>query len=409
MNVLIINQPLGNRGDEAAHRALVREINKRCPNAVVKIFSCNGDQNILDEIGVKARQNEYINPKACYKLYSLAITTLNEHPNLYPLVMCQPILNKTRRWIRWADVVVCAPGGICMGGFMNWSHISNLFIALRENKKIVYFCRSIGPFSEENPKKKLFKDVSIKLLHSFDYISLRDKKSQELADSLGVKYHSTTDAAFLDNTEVNIPAEIKKQIGDKHYIVFVPNSLKWHYYFKNTDAGLIKRFYLGIVKTIEEKLPDCNIVFLPQTFRNPTGNDVEYFRELKRDYKSERMIVIDDIYGSDIQQSVIRGAKFVIGARYHSVVFSINQQVPFCALSYEHKIEGLLQLLGATHHMIDIKDIFGSEQSIEKALQQVVSIIDDIMSGNNRCGELCANAKNIAHEEFSPIAEIING
>lgn len=408
MNIVIVNQPLGNRGDEAAHRALVREINKRFPKANVEIFSVNGNPKILAEISVKNPHNYYNSEKYSYRFYKYFVTYIHRFPFLYPLWGLQPIIRAWINKLKWADIVICAPGGICMGGFMNWSHITFLKIAQYYHKPIIYFCRSIGPFSSENKDKEVFKRVSIDLLKHFDYISLRDGKSQKLADSLGVRYNSTTDAAFLDNTVVSVPKEILKAIGDKKYIVFVPNSLTWHFYYKETPQDNIDTYYINIVKHIESKYPNCQIVMLPQTFMNPSwGNDVDYFRELQKKYPSNHVTVIDDIYGSDVQQAIIKGAEMVIGARYHSVVFAINQARPFCALSYEHKIEGLLQLLGRTDRMIDIKDIFSNKSVLDEVTKKTLDIIDDAMADRNNNFDLRDNAKHIALSQFDKIEEII--
>lgn len=408
MNIVIVNQPLGNRGDEAAHRALVREINKRFPEAKVEIFSPNGNPEILKEIGVKNPNNYYNSEKISYRFYKYFVRYIHYVPALYPLWELQPIFRAWINKLKWADVVVCAPGGICMGGFMNWSHVSFLAIAKYYHKPIIYFCRSIGPFTEENKNKKVFKKVSVDLLRHFDYISLRDGKSQKLADSLGVKYNSTTDAAFLDNMEVEVPNEIKQAIGDKKYIVFVPNSLTWHFYYKNTPQENIDTYYIDIIKHIEQKYPECQIVMLPQTFMNPSwGNDVDYFRDLQKKYPSSHITVIDDIYGSDVQQAVIKGAEMVIGARYHSVVFAINQARPFCALSYEHKIEGLLQLLKCTDSMIDIKDIFADKDVLANATDKTITLIDKAMEDNSDRTMLRSQAKDIALRQFDKIEQII--
>jgi len=37
------------------------------------------------------------------------------------------------------DRVVCAPGGMCMGGFANWDHIWQLDVARRLNKPVFYW------------------------------------------------------------------------------------------------------------------------------------------------------------------------------------------------------------------------------------------------------------------------------
>ena len=49
MNILIVNQPLNNRGDESAHRALVRSIIKYIPNVNVRVLfmGANAECNII--------------------------------------------------------------------------------------------------------------------------------------------------------------------------------------------------------------------------------------------------------------------------------------------------------------------------------------------------------------------------
>lgn len=408
MNIVIVNQPLGNRGDEAAHKALVRELNKRFPQAKVCVFSSNGNPKILNEIAVKNSNNFYDSSRHSYRLYKYFTKYIHFLPILYPFWQLQPIIRAWIKRLKWADVVICAPGGICMGGFMNWGHINNLAIAQYYKKPTIYFCRSIGPFSDSTRMNALFKKVSIRLLKHFDYISLRDKKSQELAASLGVKYNSTTDAAFLDDTVVEIPNEIKKLIKWKRYAVFVPNSLTWHFSYKTTSPQIINDYYIDILKHIEEKDPEIGIVMLPQTFMNPWGNDVDYFRELKKKYPSNRVLVLNDTYSSDIQQAIIRNAAFVVGARYHSVVFAINQGRPFCALSYEHKIEGLLQLLDSTSRMVNIKDIFHDKEILSSAIHQTHAVLDSIMTNDmNNCEVLRDKAKSIAKEQFDKLEKYI--
>lgn len=47
--------------------------------------------------------------------------------------------------------------------------------------------------------------------------------------------------------------------------------------------------------------------------------DEDYFNRLKAE--NEKVIVIPTYYDSDIQQAIIKRAQFVVGARYHTIVF----------------------------------------------------------------------------------------
>ena len=262
-----------------------------------------------------------------------------------------------------------------MGGFTNWDHIWQLDVARRLNKPVFYWGRSIGPFTEESFKKKLFKKCSSRLLKYFSYISLRDKVSVDIARQFEVNADEIVDSAFLEIPAAKIPERILKDIGGSEYVVFVPNSLTWHPRYKEIPQKRIDEFYLRIIKFLETKFADKKIVMLPQTYKSVI-NDYEYFLKLKEMSGNKNIVVIDENQSSDIQQEIIKKSCLVIGARYHSVVFAINNEIPFVSLSYEHKMKGLLEVLNMTDRMVEIQDIFdGKSDEFEKALDKIELLV----------------------------------
>ena len=119
--------------------------------------------------------------------------------------------------------------------------------------------------------------------------------------------------------------------------------------------------------------------------------------------RAKNIVVIEDTYSSDVQQMVIKNAKFVIGARYHSVVFSINQNKPFIALSYEHKISGLLQTLGLEKFMVEISNIWESKKETEICLLKIENLLKTLSQ------EKVSNqyAKSISNACFKKFANLI--
>ena len=105
------------------------------------------------------------------------------------------------------------------------------------------------------------------------------------------------------------------------------------------------------------------------------GDDVLFMRDIAKNFDMKKVVVIDDIYSSDIQQTVISKSAFVIGARYHSIVFAINNSVPFIALNYEHKIEGLLETLGLENYMVDIRNVFDGQDSQNVVIRKVENLL----------------------------------
>ena len=52
MKILLLNQPVYNRGDEAAHRSLIRTINNSIPNALITIVLENIKEGTKDLITI---------------------------------------------------------------------------------------------------------------------------------------------------------------------------------------------------------------------------------------------------------------------------------------------------------------------------------------------------------------------
>lgn len=400
MKIAVINQPLANRGDEAAHKAFIRAMSKAFPEYQIDVVFLCAEQELIDSIKTEAENVSYINIprlRGFGRFEQIGFLSDNfEFSYLYPS------LRKFHNLLKEYDRVVCAPGGMCMGGFSNWDHIWQLDVARRLEKTVFYWGRSIGPFSEESFKRKLFKKCSIRLLKYFSYISLRDKVSVDIARQIGVSADEIVDSAFLEVPTAKIPESILKDIGSE-YVVFVPNSLTWHPRYKGIPQEKIDEFYLKIVELLEKKFADKKIVMLPQTYSSVI-NDYEYFLKLKEMSGNKNIIVIDENQSSDIQQEIIKKSCLVIGARYHSVVFAINNEIPFVSLSYEHKMKGLLEVLGMTDRMVEIQGIFdGNTSEFEKALDKVLLLVSGKLEKPS-----ARNAREIVQNGFKRFAEKIN-
>lgn len=377
MKLLIVNQPLENRGDESAHRALVNSLLDRLPEAEIEVLFVGAKEKSIQEFKVENARITYCNfPLGRFGFHFL---TKVLRYGWYGGWKVHPTSRGIVREMKKADLVVCAPGGICMGGFQSWLHITILYMAKRLKKRIIYYGRSFGPFSDKDKASSRFKEISYELLKYFDFISIRDAVTQKTAEEIGVNYVSTTDSAFLNDPQGTIPRELSAQFGKGGYLVFVPNVLTWHYRYKNVPDEVVQGFFKGILERLLAKFPQDKVWMLPQTYNPqvPVTAEMRFFTGLQQSVSEpERVHVIPDTYGSDIQQLIIRGAKLLVGARYHSVVFAINNNTPFIALSYEHKIAGLLETLHKTECLVDITAAFESPQSIKHALSQIERQMD---------------------------------
>jgi colanic acid/amylovoran biosynthesis protein len=403
-NILIINQPLGNRGDEAAHRSLMRTLGKEFADAHFTVLFVNQNDNDINDFAVDLPHITYTNIKGFNRRGVGFLLRWILRLNIIFLSLLFPAIRKYANCIKQADVVICAPGGICMGGFQNWSHVFNLSLVRYYKKKLVYYSRSFGPFPKKTNWNRAFRKVSYKLLNNFDFLSIRDKKTAELADKLNLKYIQSVDTAFLDTPKVEIPDDILKVINKEKFIVFVPNSLTWHIAYKNRKQGDIDLFFVETLKILLQK--NNKILMLPQLSKYVTYSepDYAYFCKLKNMVNNDNVIVLNDTYSSDIQQKIIEKAACVVGARYHSIVFAINNSVPFISLSYEHKMTGLLELLNLIDKEINISDIGTLDFDEKETLLRYKQLLEKDYSNAKEVKE---TAHKIAADTFNKFKETI--
>ncbi len=180
LKIAILNQPLNNRGDQAAHTAFINQISNNRPNDSINVIFINENTDDIKKIQIAKPENvNYINitglEKASNKFLKLTL-----QKNIYLFTYAHPLLRKFVKTIRNYDLIICAPGGICMGGFMNWKHIWQLEVCKHLDKRVFYWGRSVGPFDDSNKTHSIFKNKSENLINYFEYISLRDNVSYNL-------------------------------------------------------------------------------------------------------------------------------------------------------------------------------------------------------------------------------------
>lgn len=386
-NILVINQPIHNRGDESAHRCLITALSKAFPKAKIRVLFDFGRSKSIDNIRVPDPRTEYIiihdEPRisADYNYYDRFIKKLYRNiaryvvrHNHYTLSLLLPINRQFAQYIKQADLVINTPGGIDLGGFMNWNDLYRLNLCRRYNKSIIYYSRSIGPFYKDSKIKYEFANKCIELLKNVFFLSLRDNKSFEIADENNISYERSVDTAFLSIPKPLMPKELHSLVNTP-YIVIVPNQLTWHYKYKAIKQKQIDDIYINISNLLLKCYPNHHLIMLPQLYDFGRNGDYTYFCSLASKLGRKRIDIISDTYSSDIQQLIIQGASLVVGARYHTIIWAINNSRPFISLSYEHKMTGILQELNCLQHSFDLERCILENQPIDLYLPELTRLI----------------------------------
>lgn len=396
LKMTIINQPLGNRGDQAAHKALIKLFQEHRNIETTVLFI--GSVQTLKLFGKDSCGVKYITIPP-FKKKRKVVRLVMYLPSMFlKLMELIPEIRRYNNIIKESDYVLCAPGGICMGGYKNWQHIWELANALALKKRTGIYGRSIGPFYDKTFSDRIFTRRSIDILRKVDYLSLRDNRSQEIAKDLGVAYIPTIDIAFAYKPDCNVPAELSF-LKERKYAVFIPNQLNiWHPDFRKFRQESFDVLYKSVIRNI--LLRGLDVVMLPQLF---VGRKIDrpYFQQLSEGFNPDKVIVLSDTYDSDIQQKIISYSGLVVGARYHSIIFAINNNRPFLCLSYEHKMPYTLELIGLEDYSLPLKDLLAQSVGTEKVNELLESILNNEVFILSKIKEASLKAKHMAKQSFA--------
>ena len=356
MRFLLINQPMFNRGDEAAHKALVYALLQRFPDCSIEVLFTGRPQEAVEECRVDDPRLTYTNLPVTERYLNTYLRRLVW--NLRFLWFLNPVARKIARCCRRADWIISSPGDKSLGARYDWDHLFFVSIAEFAGRHVAYYGRSIGPFPDDSTEHRRFNFLSKRVLRRADFISLRDPESCRIADAAGLQYVRTLDTAFLYTPMVQLPQEVATAIGEGEYIVLVPNYLipSAKDFNGHSTPSQVKLFFAELSRRILEQFPSHRIVMLPQLFcgHDYASRDEDFFDDIAADVADDRMVVLPDTLPSECHQAVIAGASCVVGARYHSIVFAINNDVPFVTLNYENRILGMLEALGKQDRVVDI-------------------------------------------------------
>lgn len=401
--ILVVNQPIANRGDEAAHKALMKLLSPLEDCAITVLIENRADADDLMAYADRYDNVTYaILPKVTLRGVGFVPKMRAALPGFlfYLLFFWHPLLRLRRAFIRNADIVVCAPGGVCMGLYRNWTHIFNLQLALDLGKQVLIYGRSIGPFSNATRADRHFAKMSRRILSHVRYLSLRDPQSRSYAEALGVDCQPTIDAAFAGRPRSELPESLS-EIQTTRYAVFVPNELyAWHLGYTSVPKARFDALYAAILNALELH---CRVVMLPQLYGRKYS-DRQYFEHLKHLRGSRHVSVLSERFSSDVQQAVIAGADLLVGARYHSIIFAINNGTPFIALSYEHKIFNTLELLGLEDYSIPLDEALSDHARVLERIPLMMSDRDRHRQRIKEAGRKARDILKAGNESF--IAEL---
>lgn len=263
---------------------------------------------------------------------------------------------RTLKAIKRCDQFVLGGGGLFtdekMFAMFLWG--MHAFWAYLLRKPVVMIGQSVGPLNT-----KVGRFIARNVFKRAKFIGVRDENSKKVLEGIGVKNEIivSADAVFgleFDgkNVEKGVLGRLNKKVEQKGlngYFIFSVRS--W-----GSDPGKSYKKIVHEIMLIKRKhrlLP----VFIP--FQLIKENDQEMLNKIIVQEGVEGEIELLEFDNNIFKVlSVIRGAKFTIGMRLHSLIFSIVSNVPCIGISYSNKVCDLMSYVGLSKYVVSLEDDF---------------------------------------------------
>lgn len=368
MNILIINQHSNNFGDDAAGCALLQILFK----------NLNIDR--VDILYNATKKIPFVSEKVFHHL-DISFGTVGKVALLKYYVFDRPLNRKSKNslindWMRIihdADYVLMSPCGANIGIYKSWASLFRILMCLIEGKKIIFYYNTIG--SSGNA----FFDFLARIALKKSIIYVREEKSKTYLDSIGIKSEFGPDTAFALKNNKTLPKR-------KNVLSLVPSNLdSWHPEFKNCPVD--KKIQSVIIPLIAKFAKQNNLVIeiLPHKGTESERIYNEIIKEKIEGCGYKDVTIRTNVLTMWDYDAAIASSSFVVGMRYHSVVLSAKNGVPFISLCYENKMKEVCRYTGMQSYAIDLHKLDDPAEILrfENALQEVLDD-EEIISNHLR-------------------------
>lgn len=187
--------------------------------------------------------------------------------------------------------------------------------------KVVMLSQGIGPILNERSKK-----ITAKSLNKVDFITVRDKQSKEFLEEIGVeenKIYLSADPVINFRAEENIAYRDK----DRKKVCFS---------LRNWKNASVSDKISAVAKKLSESGIECH--FIPFYY----NEDLELVTEVEKNLGSKAVFYKERLSTNEAYD-IIKDMNLLVGVRLHSLIFAAAADVPFVAISYDHKVNHFVE------------------------------------------------------------------
>lgn len=363
MNILLIHQYAGNKGDRAVAFAMCNLIKSIDPTASITISTSSpelwNNEPYYQENNIKFSTNSWDFTKASPRCYWGAIQKVQKYTftilrTLYLRFgknhVCRWFINPAfKKAVANADLVISV-GGHHFTTLLSRDLVSSInydaMATLSMGKQLVCFSQSFGHFEFHNPQNEL---LTRKILSSCELLLPREPKATEDLKRMGVpvgKIKETYETVISLNSLITTyvaPSKRKKRVGIAIYATQKREEA--------VHANYVQSF-VDVCNHINSH--GYEVRFFPMELKGTGPDDRILIKEITdKVANQDRCIVYDEDMTSANHILEVSKCQLFIGHKTHSTIFSMATGTPLVGIAYHVKTREFMHQFGCEQYCID--------------------------------------------------------
>jgi colanic acid/amylovoran biosynthesis protein len=372
MKILVVNGFITEAiGDAALLSVILEQLSAAFPNAEIRVST-------LDDPVRHPYFDGYLNlgssrrygadesvPRAMRAARKLAVSLIGSHWPTRSSLVDWLLPREVRRELvalREADLVVSVGGGYLYGGANLSGDLSilNMLMPLRYAGRMgkPFFCgpQSYGPFGSRRQAA-----AAQRTLSKADLLLAREAESLKVLAHVGIdpaRVIQTIDSAFAFRP--GNPGGWRTRYGAPDGQTLVGMTVRqW-----KPAPGLQEAQEIAFAQLIDHihASQGRDVILIPMVVSDLAGEDDRVVhRRIADRCVGRRPILVEDQLGHGAAKDLIAAVDYMVGMRFHSVIFALTNLVPALAIEYHHKAGGIMSELELKHWVLGFDDLSGAQ------------------------------------------------
>ena len=231
-------------------------------------------------------------------------------------------------------------------------------------KRVIILPNSVGPLNNTIARK-----IVVKTLLNCSLVTVREQISKKCLDELKIPSLFFPDLGFFLSPSDRDMKDYLKQRGiplDGKCIVITMRPYRFQGF--SDPNQLYDKYIFGMKFFIEEVVSEGYHVTLMSHTLGPSSheNDSLALKDLMQHLSEKtlsRVVFIED-FGLDCKdvERIYSYYDYMVGTRFHSVIFALNVGVPAVAIAYGgNKGKGMMGVLGNNEYLLDMDKVSGQD------------------------------------------------